>query len=107
MGYKNRMHQQNEFKTIFDELEEAVVIVSSDKFNQMNLAFKRFITKNFSDTTASHLEDLSKIHEETELDLENEREEKKASKCKKCCLIICCWVSNKRNSIKLSNPSLH
>ena len=62
------MHQQNEFKTIFDELEEAVVITSrgennQDKLHQMNLAFRHFVTKNFSDVAAGHLEDLSKHHE--------------------------------------------
>jgi|TARA_B110000305_G_C19423591_1_gene632302 hypothetical protein len=62
----------------------------------MNLAFKHFVTKYISESAASHLEDLSKIHEQSELEVENEREEKKASRCKKCCSVICCWVANKK-----------
>ena len=73
----------------------------------MNSAFKHFVTKNFSDEAAGHLEDLSKSHEQTELEVENEREDKKASKCKKCCLMFCCWVSNKRNSVKFTNTTMH
>lgn len=73
----------------------------------MNLAFKRFVTKNISETAAGHLEELSKIQEENELELENEREEKKASKCKKCCLVFCCWFSNKKNSIAYKNTTIY
>ena len=107
LGFKNRQHQQNEFKTIFDQLDEAVVITSQDKLHQMNQAFKHFVTKNFSDEAASHLEDLSKMHEENELTLENEREEKKASKCKKCFSVFCCWTPNKRNNVVLKNTTMY
>lgn len=48
LSYKNLQHQQNEFKVIFDQLEEGVVITAQEKLLQMNSAFKAFVSKNIS-----------------------------------------------------------
>ena len=71
----------------------------------MNLAFKHFVTKNFSSKVAYNLEKLSKQHEYNELYTENEREEKKVSNCNKGFSFICCWIPNKRNSTGESNTT--
>ena len=69
---KQKVVQQTEFQTIFDELDESIVILNeSKKIVQYNKKYRKFIFAIFGESITTKVEEYTKLYER----FENEKNE--------------------------------
>jgi transcriptional regulator with PAS, ATPase and Fis domain len=99
---KQKVAQQTEFQTIFDELDESVVILNVNKrIVQFNQKYRKSIFAIFGESITTKVVEYTKLYERFENEKTEEMEYNKKSKGEKCCSFICCWRPNKKPKINL------
>ena len=91
------MEAGNEFKTIFNELDEGVMILKGSKMVQINNEFKKSILfKYFDEDTTTHISQYTDLYETLQLDAERKEIERKKGALLRGLQFICCWRENKK-----------
>jgi len=98
-----KVSSRQEFQTIFNELDESVVILnSSNRIVQLNQMYHKFLFKIFGESISSKVKEYTALFETLENEKLDEIRHNKRSKAEKCCSYICCWRPNKKERVNLS-----
>ena len=99
---KQRIAQQTEFQTIFNQLDEGILITSENKVTEINTAFKKFVSRYFDNPTMKKVSLCSKVIEESESMKVNNKNKKWSDKCFNCFNFFFCWRQNSKTNKVLS-----
>mmetsp|Transcript_17668 Transcript_17668/g.27353 ORF Transcript_17668/g.27353 Transcript_17668/m.27353 type:complete len:184 (+) Transcript_17668:276-827(+) len=99
---KKKNQLQEEFKTIFDELDTAIFIMKDYRITHVNLAFNWFLLQAFGADVMARVSQFTNAYELSEMEKENQREEKRKSKFRKCMEFTFCWRTNRTRHEGLS-----
>ena len=101
------MEAGNEFKTIFNELDEGVMILKGSKMVQINNEFKKSILfKYFDEDTTAHISQYTDLYETLQLDTKRKEIEHKKGALLRGLQFICCWRENKKYQHDLSDSQM-
>jgi len=101
---KERISQQTEFKTIFNQLDEGIVILSNDHITQLNDSFKKFVQTYFGDSSMTQVCKCSTLVEQNALVKKNLNQKKMQKKCVTFWTYCLCWRRNK-STVKVMDES--
>lgn len=104
---KTKVAQQTEFQTIFDELDESVVILNKAKrIVKFNQRYRKFIFGIFGESITTKVEEYTRLYERLEDEKSEENDIMKKSKGERCCSYFCCWRPNKKPKINLLDDQI-
>ena len=104
---KHKVAQQTEFQTIFDELDESVVILDESKrIVQFNQKYRKFIFAIFGESITTKVVEYTKMYERFENEKNEEIELNKKSRGERCCSYTFCWRPNKKPKINLLDDQM-
>ena len=107
LGIMEKVSSRQEFQTIFNELDESVVILnSSNRIVQLNQMYHKFLFKIFGESISSKVKEYTLLFETLENEKLEEIRIKKKSSSERCCSYICCWRPNKKEKVNLSENEI-
>lgn len=65
---KQRLSEQDEFKTIFNELDEGIIIAQNNKISKFNNVFENLISQYFDKKHIRRVRQISNIKDQIDLD---------------------------------------
>ena len=65
---KQRLSEQDEFKTIFNELDEGIIIAQNNKISKFNNVFENLISQYFEKKHIRRVRQISNIKDQIDLD---------------------------------------
>ena len=92
--HKQKIQQQGEFKTIFDNLDEGILILEDELISQVNRSLKKFISKFFGLEMMQKISQCDLLSDQNEMNEQNEKATKCSKKCKNFFSYLCCWRLN-------------
>ena len=95
---KQRLSEQDEFKTIFNELDEGIIIIENKRISKFNNVFQGLISKYFDKTSIKKVRMISDAKEKIQLDKDIQKNQSRTMRCKNFVAYLVCWRENKKIS---------
>lgn len=103
---KQRSSEQDEFKTIFNELDEGVLIAQNNKISKFNNVFNQLMNYYFDAKVIKRVREISDAKESINLDKDIVKNQTRTRKLQKCLNYMLCWRENKKISDLTNNDRL-